>query len=94
MEITGTIIITLFVVFIVSVILQNLFGKGSAEASDWLSSTKDYDNDGTANFYDKCICLSGDQKNEGCPINEPTTGDLAIKREKSAKEKFKSGKQC
>ena len=73
-RLAGTIVITLVVVFIVSVIYQNLFGKSAAEAYDLLSSTRDYDNDGVANFYDKCPCDIGDEKNEGCPPDKQKTG--------------------
>lgn len=85
-QIAGTIIVTLLVVFVVSVILQDLFRKSAAEASDLLSSTKDCDNDGIANFYDKCPCDIGDEKNEGCPTGQ-------IKTEgKKCKEKIRSNK--
>ena len=69
--------------FVLAIIIPRLLGKSGAEASNLLSSTRDCDGDGIADFYDKCDCLPGDEKNEGCPINEDKTGQKAIEREEA-----------
>jgi len=45
--------------------------------------------DGISNLYDKCICLQGERKNDGCPDDEQTSGESAMKREKVAQERIK-----
>ena len=81
----GVMIITVLVLIFM---VPRLLGKSGAQASDLLSSTRDYDGDGVADFFDKCACVSGDEKNEGCPINEITKGQAAIDREKKCKEEI------
>lgn len=84
----GLILLILLAVFVFAVITQNLLGGGGAQASDLLSQTRDCpDYDGVSNIFDKCDCLIGDDKNDGCPLNEPTT-DIA--REKKCDERKKS----
>lgn len=63
----GTLIITLVVVAISVVIYQTLIGKEVAQASDLISSSTDFDKDGIANIIDRCDCIKGTIKNEGCP---------------------------
>ena len=73
-------------------IVPRLLGKSGAEAADLLSSTKDYDRDGIADYFDKCACLAGDERNDGCPSSEQTTGDATIERENKCKVKIKGNK--
>lgn len=89
-EVIGILFLAVFFVFVISNISTRLLGKGSAEASELLSSSRDYDGDGISDFNDKCDCLFGEERNEGCPTNEPTAGDKAIKREEECKKKIKS----
>lgn len=82
----GIMIVT---VLVLAFIIPNLLGKGGAEASNLLSSTKDYDRDGVADYFDKCACELGDERNEGCPLVEPLEGEVAVKREKECKKEIK-----
>ena len=62
------------VVFVVLMfIIPNLLGRGGREIGDFFSSTKDYDRDGTANYFDKCPCDKGDY--DGCPTEEGYTDE-------------------
>ena len=79
-----------FVFFVLSVIVPRLLGKSSAEASDILSASRDYDGDSIADYYDRCACQSGDGKNDGCPSGIQTTGPAALEREKECKKKIKA----
>jgi len=78
-----------FVFFILAVINQNLFGKGSAQASDFLSGSENYDGDECGDYFDKCDCEAGYEKNECCPVGMPTSGDVAKKREEVCHNKIK-----
>jgi len=88
-QLVGAMIITALLVLVVAWIIPKKIGEGAAEASNLLSSTKDSDMDGISNLYDKCICLQGERKNDGCPDDEQTSGESAMKREKVAQERIK-----
>ena len=76
--------------FVLSIIITRQLSNSGTKASDFLSSAGDYDGDGIADFYDKCDCLSGDEKSEGCPINKVKTGQAAIEREEKCHNKIKT----
>ncbi len=80
----------LFIVFVLAVLVPRLIGKSGTEASSLLSATKDYDGDGIADFYDKCACEYGEERNDGCPVGMETKGETAIIREKECKKKITS----
>lgn len=92
----GTLIITLVVVAISVVIYQTLIGKEAAQASELISSSTDFDKDGIANIIDRCDCIKGTIKNEGCPTGFPIDDEGRMKneeddcKEKMAAEKSKS----
>lgn len=58
-------VIGAFVFLVLANIVPKLLGKSAAETSDFLDSGGDYDNDGVANYFDKCKCVPGDTGN-GC----------------------------
>ena len=82
----------IFLFFILAVMVPRLLGKESIDISNSLSLTKDYDGDGVVDFYDKCACLPGDEKNNGCPSGMETQGEAAIKRENECKKKIVGNK--
>ena len=54
-------------VFLVVVFLvPSLLGKSKAEASDNIKATGDFDQDGVANYFDKCKCTAAETE-DGCP---------------------------
>ena len=69
--------------------IPKLLGKGTAQASDFLSSTKDYDNDGIADYFDKCACVPGSDKYDGCNSDSETKGQEAAVRESQCRETIK-----
>lgn len=75
-----------FVAFIILVIYPRLLGKETAQASELISASGNCDVDEVADYFDKCDCLPGDEKNEGCPAGVPTIGPDAIKREEECKK--------
>lgn len=76
-----------FVLVIFFFILPKLLGEGAAEASDFLSASKDYDGDGIANLWDKCACESGYNEFDGCK----NTKDMTDKNKKNeCKESMKN----
>jgi len=64
------IILALFVFLVLVFIVPKLLGGGAKETKDLLSSTRDYDNDGVSDFFDKCVCEYGEDN--GCPIGKIT----------------------
>ena len=58
------IIIAVFVFLILMFIVPRLLGGAASETKNLLSSTRDYDNDGFSDFFDKCVCVYGDI--DGC----------------------------
>jgi len=83
------IIIAVFIFLILVFVVPRLLGKGTSQASDFLSSTKDYDNDGIADYFDKCACEQGSDKYDGCTSEEKMKGQAAIEREKQCQETIK-----
>ena len=54
-------------IFLVLVfIVPKMIGSGASQASNFLSSSKDFDNDGVADFFDKCVCVYA-ATDDGCP---------------------------
>ena len=84
--------LALLVFFVISTISPNLLGKGSREVSKSLSLTKDYDNDGIMDYFDKCACDSGDEKNDGCPAGTDVRSEAAVKKEKDCRDKILGNK--
>lgn len=82
----------IFIFFILAIIGPRLLGKEATDISNSLSLTKDYDGDSVVDFYDKCVCMPGDEKNDGCPIGMETKGEAAIKRENQCKKKIADNK--
>ena len=66
-ELLATIALTLLFIFVVGAIYKNLYSKSAGEISEKISSAGDFENDGVANFADKCPCESGVIENDGCP---------------------------
>ena len=70
----STIAVNLLVVFLLaifafvvySIIFTDLIGKSAAETLDLLSSSKDFDKDGIADYFDKCACAAGEEEFDGC----------------------------
>jgi hypothetical protein len=62
-----TFLLALFVFVILALIFPRMLGGSAKEATDLLSSSRDYDNDGIADFFDKCPCDSGEADLDGCP---------------------------
>ncbi len=81
--------IAAFLFLILAYVMPKLLGKGTAQASDFLSSTKDYDNDGIADYFDKCACAQGSDKYDGCNSEAEMKGQAAIDRETSCKDTIK-----
>ena len=62
------ILIGVFVFLILVFVVPRLLGGSTSEAKGLLSSTKDYDNDGVSDFFDKCVCKYGDV--DGCQASD------------------------
>jgi len=62
------VVIALLLLFflIYSGVLGKLYNKVFSGASKQIDSTNDDDNDGVANFVDKCPTTPGDVSNNGC----------------------------
>jgi len=54
--------------FVLAVIFPKLIGKSATRTSDLLDSTQDFDRDGVANYFDRCICIPA-LTDDGCPSN-------------------------
>ena len=53
-------------IFLVLVfIVPKMIGSGASQASDYLSSSKDFDNDGVADYFDRCVCVYA-ATDDGC----------------------------
>lgn len=87
-ELVIIIALTLFIAFILAVIIPKLLGKSGGEASGFLDLSADYDEDGITNFEDKCDCKAGEEENEGCPVNMQIKGIEASRREEECHEKY------
>lgn len=74
--------VAVLVFLILVFVVPKLLGKGTAQASDFLSSTKDYDNDGIADYFDKCACIQGSDKYDGCNSEAEIKGQTAIEMER------------
>ena len=81
--------IGLFTVLVLAIIVPRLFGGTSTQASELLSSTRDYDGDGVADFFDKCACEQGDDRNDGCPSGKEVKGTAAKKQEEECRKKIR-----
>jgi len=79
--------IGVFAVLVIFYIIPKLLGKEASQASDLISSTKDFDGDGVQDYFDRCDCDYGDSRNDGCPPGMEKTGDTAITREKECDKK-------
>src|SRR3989338_3331452 len=64
------VVIALLLLFflIYSGVLGKLYNKAFSGTSKQIDSTNDDDNDGVANFVDKCPTIPGDVPNDGCPL--------------------------
>ena len=82
-------IVAVFLVLILVYVMPKLLGKGTAQASDFLSSARDYDNDGIADYFDKCACVPGSDKYDGCNSDSETKGQEAAVRESQCRETIK-----
>ena len=60
------IILLVFLVIYLGV-FKGLFGKEVGVVEKQISSTKDADKDGVADFADECPCVNGLLSNSGCP---------------------------
>ena len=55
------------IVFLVLIFLvPNLLGKSTVEANNNIQGSDDFDKDGVANYWDKCICIPAETE-DGCP---------------------------
>lgn len=64
------VVIALLLLFflIYSGVLGKLYNKVFSGTSKQIDSTNDDDNDGVANFVDKCPTIPGEVTNNGCPF--------------------------
>lgn len=76
-------------ILVVLYIEPRLLGKGGAEASELLGTSRNYDGDACADYFDKCACVLGDEKNDCCPEGMQKQGSDALKREKECKDLIK-----
>tara|TARA_Y100000310_G_C20447288_1_gene699047 strand:- start:319 stop:639 length:321 start_codon:yes stop_codon:yes gene_type:complete len=60
----GVIVLVIVGIFI----YQQITGQ-KEETIKLTLGTRDYDEDGIANIYDKCACVDGVEENDGCPIS-------------------------
>lgn len=88
-ETIGIVVLVLLVVWISAIIVPKLLGKSAAQASEFLSSSRDYDGDGTADFFDKCACEQGDDRNDGCPAGQETKTEEFKKKQEVCREQIK-----
>jgi len=73
-EIVATLALILLFVVISIFVYKNLFAKSASGVSQQIDSAGDFDNDGVANFADKCPCEKGFIENYGCPSGYRITG--------------------
>jgi len=60
----------LVIAFVILLYIFNTFIKQEkGEIDDSLGGSRDYDNDGIVDYFDKCPCLYGAEEDDGC--NEP-----------------------
>ena len=65
-------VLLLLFLFIYSGMWTKLFGKGVKSIDNSIgATTSDHDNDGIADFADKCPCVSGDNEYSGCTRQNP-----------------------
>ena len=64
------VVIALLLLFflVYSGVLGKLYNKAFSGTSKQIDSTNDDDNDGVANFIDKCPTIPGELPNNGCPF--------------------------
>jgi len=74
------ILIAVFVFLVLIFIIPKLLGGSAKETKNLLSSTRDYDNDGIADFFDKCVCMYGE--GDGCPTQKETPDYSKLKYQK------------
>ena len=78
--------IGVLVVFLIVAIIPPLLGKGSAQASELLTASRDFDGDGVMDYYDKCPCDAGEDIYDGClATGIKTDKEICLKRIKEKK---------
>lgn len=83
--IVGLVFVAIILLVLIKIV-PPLLGKSSAETSNLIDLSKDYDGDGVADYYDKCDCVPGDEKNEGCPTGMETKGAVVNEREEACRK--------
>jgi hypothetical protein len=56
-----------FVLLVIILLVYNSLGKGKEETSDRITSSRDFDGDGSLDYFDKCPCDEGPEEDDGCP---------------------------
>jgi hypothetical protein len=66
----------LIALFVAGVFVYKQIKGESDQTSILVFSSRDSDEDGVIDLYDRCDCVSGDEENKGCPTDPPEPGDL------------------
>lgn len=82
-------VIAAVTILVILFIIPRLLGKGSAEASELLGTSRNYDGDACTDYFDKCACIQGEEKNDCCPEGMQKQGSDALQREKDCKVEIK-----
>ena len=62
----------LVIAFVILLYIFNTFIKQEkGEIEDSLGGSRDYDNDGIVDYFDKCPCDDGAEEDDGCPSGTP-----------------------
>lgn len=81
--------IAVVTILVVLYIEPRLLGKSGVETSELLSTSRNYDGDACTDYFDKCACNPGDERNDCCPEGAQKQGSDALTREKACKEEIK-----
>lgn len=71
----GIAILVLVVLFVLLYTFTNIFGKQRGQINEQIGALDDYDQDGTANMFDKCPCDSEPPEDGKCKTTKDACKD-------------------
>ena len=66
MHVVITLVFLVFAFVILLYIFNNFIKQEKGEIEDSLGGSRDYDNDGIVDYFDKCPCDGGAEEDDGC----------------------------
>ena len=66
-----TLVFLVIAFLILLYIFNNFIKQEKGEIEDSLGGSRDYDNDGIVDYFDKCPCDKGEEEEDGCPTGTP-----------------------